>query len=82
MAGGRSCTCRKDGLAANRTRALLWTRSGRRRGSRAAQDWALARAARRVKAPTILWEEVPPFPSRASRTPDETGGEDALKAAE
>ena len=52
------------------------------RGSRAAQDWALARAARRVKAPTILWEEVPPFPSRPSRTPDETGGEDALKAAE
>ncbi|MBU2962632.1 efflux RND transporter permease subunit [Citreicella sp. C3M06] len=28
-------------------------------GSRAARDWALMRAARRIKAPTILWEDMP-----------------------
>ncbi|NVK59872.1 MAG: efflux RND transporter permease subunit [Rhodobacteraceae bacterium] len=38
-------------------------------GSRAAQDWALARAARRVKAPTILWEDMPdaaPLPATSA----------------
>ena len=35
------------------------------RGSRAAQDWALAREARKVKAPEIIWEdtEEPAAPS-------------------
>ena len=41
-----------------------------------------AELSRRVKAPTILWEEVAPFPASSSRQHDETGGEDALKAAE
>ncbi|APZ54220.1 efflux RND transporter permease subunit [Salipiger abyssi] len=30
------------------------------RGSRAARDWALTRAARKVKAPEILWDDLPP----------------------
>ncbi|WP_372893197.1 efflux RND transporter permease subunit [Rhodosalinus sp.] len=38
-------------------RALAWAGAGR--SSRAARDWALRRAARRVKAPTILWDEGP-----------------------
>ena len=29
------------------------------RSSRAAQDWALRRAARRVRAPEIIWEDTP-----------------------
>jgi len=33
-------------------------RLGAGRGSRAAQDWALEREARRVRMPEILWEEV------------------------
>jgi multidrug efflux pump len=35
------------------------------RGSRAAQDWALAREARKVKAPEIIWED-PEEPSAPS----------------
>jgi len=37
-------------------------RLGARRASRRAQDWALARAARRAPPPVILWEE-PPAPA-------------------
>ena len=36
-------------------RALAWAGAGR--SSRAARDWALRRAARRVKAPVILWDD-------------------------
>ncbi|WP_273523974.1 efflux RND transporter permease subunit [Rhodosalinus sediminis] len=36
-------------------RALAWAGAGR--SSRAARDWALRRAARRVKAPMILWDD-------------------------
>ena len=43
------------------------------RSSRAARDWALARAARRVKAPTILWDED---------TPDRVAPDRPLRAAE
>ena len=43
------------------------------RSSRAARDWALARAARRVKAPTILWDED---------TPDRAAPDRPLRAAE
>ncbi|WP_417603413.1 efflux RND transporter permease subunit [Primorskyibacter flagellatus] len=45
------------------------------RSSAAAQDWALRRAARRIKAPTILWEDTP----EAAPAP---GSHVALKAAE
>ncbi|WP_050929960.1 efflux RND transporter permease subunit [Aestuariivita boseongensis] len=46
------------------------------RTSQAAQDWALQRAARRVKAPEILWEEDQPVVAR----PEPAGA--PLKAAE
>ena len=35
----------------------LLARLGGGRASRAGQDWALQRAARKIKAPTILWED-------------------------
>ncbi|MCR8547009.1 efflux RND transporter permease subunit [Salipiger sp. P9] len=45
------------------------------RGSRAAQDWALTRAARKVKAPEILWDDLPPAAAAPKAVPP-------LKAAE
>jgi multidrug efflux pump len=54
----------------------LVARITRRRGSKAAQDWALRRAAKKIKAPEILWEdEVQPV---ADVKVDGTG----LRAAE
>ncbi|AUC55010.1 acriflavine resistance protein B [Sagittula sp. P11] len=38
--------------------AQLLARLSFGRGSRIARDWALAREARRIKAPEILWEEI------------------------
>ena len=46
------------------------------RSSRAARDWALARAAARVKAPEILWTDPDPLPGA------ETSPSTPLKAAE
>ena len=48
-------------------------------GSRAARDWALTRAARRVKAPTILWEDLP-NPASARAASDDSLS--SLRAAE
>ena len=36
------------------------------RASRAAQDWALAQAAKRVPPPEILWEDEPELPLQTS----------------
>ncbi|MHA6346466.1 efflux RND transporter permease subunit [Roseivivax sp. CAU 1761] len=51
------------------------------RASRAARDWSVARAAGRVRSPTILWEELP---EAVPAVPAETGkqGELPLRAAE
>ena len=38
--------------------ARILERFGRGEGSRAAEDWALRRAARRTVAPTVLWDET------------------------
>ncbi|SFD06690.1 efflux RND transporter permease subunit [Salipiger profundus] len=48
-------------------------------GSRAARDWALTRAARRVKAPTILWEDLPDPASARAASDDSLS---SLRAAE
>ena len=52
------------------------------RSSRAARDWALRRAARKVKAPILLWDE-PEEPARVE-VEDELPVPDAkgLRAAE
>ena len=42
--------------------ARLLARLSFGRGSRAARDWALQRAARRVKSPEIIWEDDTPAP--------------------
>ena len=57
-------------------RALARVFSGR--AGNAALDWALARAARRTRAPEILWEDaaVPAGPAPAEETPAETGPKD------
>ncbi|EBA05933.1 efflux RND transporter permease subunit [Sagittula stellata] len=51
--------------------ARLLARLSFGRGSRIARDWALAREAKRIKAPEILWEEIDrPAPSRDPATDD------------
>ncbi|WP_375691513.1 efflux RND transporter permease subunit [Pseudooceanicola sp. LIPI14-2-Ac024] len=55
--------------------ARLLARLSFGRGSQAAEDWALRRAARRLKAPEIIWDDEGP----GTRVLPDTGG---LKAAE
>ncbi len=56
--------------------ARALARLGARRLSTRAQDWSLARAARRTKHPEILWEE-PPQPVFIVELPTEDGNDDA-----
>jgi multidrug efflux pump len=62
-------------------RLLAWAGAGR--SSRVARDWALRRAARRVKAPTILWDEGDgPVVDGAPAAPDLAPPAKPLRAAE
>ncbi len=49
------------------------------RSSRAARDWALQRAARRLRAPEIIWMEAPPPPSEQAQGPEDQGGPEATQ---
>ncbi|MCE0504860.1 efflux RND transporter permease subunit [Roseivivax sp. GX 12232] len=49
--------------------ARAFARLSMGRSSRVARDWALNREARRVRAPTILWEEAAPVPAEARAAP-------------
>ncbi|MEM9637624.1 MAG: efflux RND transporter permease subunit, partial [Pseudomonadota bacterium] len=60
--------------------ARLMARLSMGRSSKVARDWALAREAKRIKAPTILWEEPEPDPI-ADYAPEATPGR-PLRAAE
>ncbi|MEL7299289.1 MAG: efflux RND transporter permease subunit [Pseudomonadota bacterium] len=61
--------------------ARLLARLSFGRGSRAAQDWALKREARRIKAPEILWDETPDTRPDGTDVPG-VPGLTPLKAAE
>ncbi|MDA7428622.1 efflux RND transporter permease subunit [Primorskyibacter aestuariivivens] len=60
--------------------ARLLGRLGARRSSRAARDWALAREARRIKHPEIIWVDAPE--TKPLVLTDEMQPELPLKAAE
>jgi len=57
-------------------RLLNWLSSGR--SSDAVRDWALRRAARKVKSPEIIWDVSPP-PEPAAGTPETEGDAQLLK---
>jgi multidrug efflux pump len=55
------------------------------RGSRAARDWALNRAARKLKAPEIIWEDEaadPPLVLSPAKADPLTSPQPPLRAAE
>ncbi|MDX5414152.1 MAG: hypothetical protein LPK02_14025, partial [Rhodobacterales bacterium] len=55
------------------------------RGSRAARDWALNRAARKLKAPEIIWDDEsldPPLVPPVAQADPLTMPEPPLRAAE
>uniref|UniRef100_UPI0035151141 efflux RND transporter permease subunit n=1 Tax=Sagittula sp. TaxID=2038081 RepID=UPI0035151141 len=62
--------------------AQLLARLSFGRGSRIARDWALAREARRIKAPEILWEEISRPAPPAEPSTDDPQLDLPLRAAE